>query len=93
VVFDPLHSHAITHFRDTLGPRELVEEVLPSQVLDDEVALYDIDMERVIGRTDGVDTDKTDDIVYAKRLNRHTYTYRYARQGGKLNQSFLFGGP
>ena len=36
VVFDPVHSHATTHFRDTPGLRELVEQVLPAQVLEEE---------------------------------------------------------
>lgn len=31
-------------------------------------------MKRVIGLTDGVEIDETDELIYAKRKNRDTYT-------------------
>jgi hypothetical protein len=74
VTFDPQGSHAATHFADNPGLRKIVEEALPSLVLEGLWLSFDTDMGRIIGLTDGVTTDASDEIVYAKRKGRDYYT-------------------
>jgi hypothetical protein len=74
VVFDPEHSHAATHFDDTPQLREAVNQVIANTVTTGEDMWFEMDMGRVAGVSDLVDTDETDEIVYAKRLSRDTYT-------------------
>jgi hypothetical protein len=78
VVYDPETSHAATHFKDEPGLRELVIEVLEQTVTTDEYMWFETDMGRVVGMTSLVETDDSDDIIYAKRLNRDSYT-RFTR--------------
>lgn len=74
VTFDPLYSHTAAHFADNPKLRRVVEEALPGLVLEGEWALFHTDMGRIIGLTDEVMTDASDEIVFAKRLNRDSYT-------------------
>lgn len=70
VVYDPVHSHAATHLEDTSQLKDLVIEVLTSTDLkNDRVETY-VDMGRIVGTSDVVDVDDTDEIVYALRKNR-----------------------
>lgn len=74
VIFDPIHSHAAIHFAETPNLRTLVEELLPRTVLKGDSMEFATDMGRMIGLTDGVKTDHTDELVYAKRKGRNAYT-------------------
>lgn len=70
VVYDPVHSHAETHFEDTPQLKGLVAEVVASMDLKVQEVATHIDMGRVVGTCDVVDVDETDEIVYALRKNR-----------------------
>lgn len=74
VYYDPVHSHAATHFKATPGLKALVQEVLAGIVTTGEYMWSETDMGREVGATDLVETDSTDEIVYAKRQGRSTYS-------------------
>lgn len=74
VVYDPIGSHAATHFADVPELKKLVKEVLEQTVANEDKMWFETDMGRPVGISDLVETDETDEIVYAKRVNRHTYT-------------------
>lgn len=74
VTYDPDNSHVATHIADTPSLPSLVKFVLADTVSTGEAMWFETDMGRVIGVTDLVETDKTDDIIYAKRAGRDTYT-------------------
>ncbi len=75
VVFDPLGSHTATHFKDALGLKELANELLGTMDLDGELIAKDIDLGKVIGNSDVVETSHEDEIVYAMRKNREDQGY------------------
>ncbi len=70
VVFDPIHSHAATHLADTPQIRPLVEAIIQATNLEGDTIKFDTDTGTVIGNSDLVETDETDEIVYAMRTNR-----------------------
>lgn len=74
VYYDPFGSHAATHFADSPGLKELCVEIISHTDLDGEEMLFEKDMGYVIGVTDLVYDSPGDEIVYAKRKNRDTYT-------------------
>jgi hypothetical protein len=74
VWYDPLHSHAATHLADTPYLKRLAQEVISSTVLRGEPLWFETDMGKSVGTTSLVETDETDEIIYAKRLNRQTYS-------------------
>lgn len=74
VTFDPVNSHAATHFEDTPQLASLVKEILANTVLEGELVYFDTDMGRIVGTSDLVETDENDELVYAKRKNRDIYT-------------------
>jgi hypothetical protein len=71
-------SHAATHINDTPNLPELVQELVASLAPNEDNIYIDKDMGREVGLSDLVETDETDKILYAKRLNRDNYT-RFAR--------------
>lgn len=73
VYFDASGSHAATHFEDTPELKALVQEVVGRKDLEGDLVKFDTDMGRVVGTSDLVETDASDEIVYAKRKNRDTY--------------------
>lgn len=75
VVFDPIYSHTATHFDDAPTLRAITIEVLSKMLLEGSVVATDIDMGRIIGNSDVVETDETDDLVYAMRRNREDQGY------------------
>jgi hypothetical protein len=75
VVFDPVHSHAATHFHDNPKLRRLAAEHISTLLLEDELTAMDTDMGRIIGDSDVVDTDNTDNICFAMRKNRRDQGY------------------
>jgi hypothetical protein len=70
VTYDPVNSHAATHLKDTPQLKALVIEALQDMTLEDDTIMTDVDMGRVVGTTDVVKTDSTDEIVYGMRKNR-----------------------
>lgn len=74
VVYDPIGSHAATHFNDTPALEALVIEALRLSTLEGSRILFEKDMGRTIGTTDLVTNEPGDEIIYAKRLNRDIYT-------------------
>ncbi|MDB5184788.1 MAG: hypothetical protein JWN38_596 [Candidatus Saccharibacteria bacterium] len=75
VSYDPIDSHAATHFDDTPQLKELVIEVLTTSTLVADREAFDIDLGRVVGTTDVVTVDTSDEIVYAVRKNRDDNEY------------------
>jgi hypothetical protein len=75
VYFDPIHSHAATHFADTPQLRELVIEVLKNRDIANNELEFGIDMGRTVGTCDVVDTDDSNDIVYVIRKSRPEQGY------------------
>jgi hypothetical protein len=63
-----------THLKDTPGLKDLVTEVLGQTIPTGEYMWFETDMGREVGVSDLVETDGTDEIVYAKREGRDTYT-------------------
>lgn len=70
VSYDPISSHAATHFEDTLNLKELVIEVIANLDLNGEEISAHFDMGRVVGSCDVVTVDGSDEIVYGVRKNR-----------------------
>lgn len=75
VVFDPVNSHTATHFKDSPNLRTLTKELLQNLELSGELIAKDIDMQRVVGNSDVVATESTDEIIYAMRKNREDQGY------------------
>jgi hypothetical protein len=75
IYYDPMHSHAVTHFKNAPQLKALVIEVLENRELDDTKTEFDIDMGRIIGTTNVVEVDRADEIVYAIRKNRKDQGY------------------
>ena len=74
VYYDPIGSHAATHFADTPNLKELVIELLQNTDLTKDKEHFEYDFEKVVGKSDLIKTQHGDDILYAKRLNRDNYT-------------------
>jgi len=70
VTYDPIYSHASTHFHDTPQLKSLVTEVVGKMDLNGQEIATHVDMERVVGTCDVVAVDNTDEIIYAIRKNR-----------------------
>ncbi len=73
VYYDPIHSHAATHFNDAPELKDVVIEIITNKDLLGNKIEFDKDMSRVVGNMDVVDVDSTDDLLYAKRKNRNEY--------------------
>lgn len=70
VFYDPVGSHAATHFDDTPNLKEIVSEIVSGMDLTDEIVAKEFDMNRPVGDCDVVEIDESDVIVYAMRKNR-----------------------
>lgn len=70
VVYDPDNSHTSTHFNDAPELKILVVELLSKKMLEGDSVAEDVDMGRIIGNSDVVEVNDTDDIVYAMRVKR-----------------------
>lgn len=70
VFYDPIGSHAATHFEDTPNLQSLVIEIIGNLELNGQEIACDFDMGRVVGVCDVVAVDKADEIVYGMRKNR-----------------------
>lgn len=74
VLYDPVNSHTATHFADTTNLKKLAQEILAKKILDEDKMFFDTNMVRIVGKSDLVENDNGDVIVYAKRKNRDVYT-------------------
>ncbi|MDZ7744233.1 MAG: hypothetical protein U5K77_00520 [Candidatus Saccharibacteria bacterium] len=74
VYMNPADSHAPTHFEATPGLEELVREALSTIEATGEEVPVQLDLGIVIGKTECVKVDESDEIVYAIREGRDTYT-------------------
>ena len=70
VTYDPVHSHASTHFRDTPQICPLVKQIIEHTDISGDMMEFDVDTGKLLGTSDLVTTDESDDIVYAIRKNR-----------------------
>ena len=75
---DLASSHALTHFAKHQNLKSLVSETISNIVLDTPIVRLEIDTRSEVGLCDLVSTNETDEIVYAKRPLRHTYS-RFAK--------------
>ena len=74
IYYDPIGSHAATHFQDSLNLKELVVGLLEETMLTGDKEIIEHDFGYTIGKTDLIETAKEDTIMYAKRLNRDNYS-------------------
>lgn len=75
IVFDPVNSHTASHFHDSPSLRNLVLAVLSKITLKGRIIGRDVDMGRVVGKSDVVEVDSRDKIVYAMRKNHAEQGY------------------
>lgn len=75
IVFDPVNSHTATHFNDAPTLRSVARGLLSKMTLEDNLIARDVDMGKVIGTSDVVEIDNSDEIVYAMRKNREDQGY------------------
>lgn len=88
VYIDSDSTHAHTHLSDTPELLRLVKEALGSIIAEGGSVYTEIDMGRIVGKTDLVETRTGDDIVYAKRLNRNIHT-RFVKNRTRANTSHV----
>lgn len=74
VYVDLQSSHAATHIADTPNLLELVQECIADLAPVEDNICLEKDMGRTVGLSDLVETSSTDEVLYAKRLNRDNYT-------------------
>lgn len=67
-------SHALTHFAKHPNLKSLVQKSIVSISFDTPIIRIEIDTNNEIGLCDLVTTTEVDEIVYAQRPLRHTYT-------------------
>lgn len=79
VFLDPANTNVEYHLLETPSLLDLVREVLPSiELTGDEQIVVEKDLGRVVGTTSLVETTDEDEIVYAKRIGRDSYS-RFAK--------------
>lgn len=75
VIYDPINSHTATHFNDAPNLRNITIKLISNTRLSENIVAKDIDMGEIIGNSDVVDVDDTDEIIYAIRKNREDQGY------------------
>lgn len=79
VFLDSMNTHIDYHLLETPNLIDLVVEVLPSiSVMNKRQVVVERDLGRIVGTTNLVETTSKDDIIYAKRIGRESYS-RFAR--------------
>lgn len=79
VLLDYANTNVEYHLLETPHLLDLVSEVVPLITLSDEAQqVIEYDMGRVVGTTNLVETTDADEIVYAKRIGRESYS-RFAK--------------
>lgn len=74
VYFDENSGHAATHFNNHPNLEKVVSDTLTKIVATQDIERHDTDTGEIIGNTDLVETDPTDDVVYALRKGRTIYS-------------------
>lgn len=74
VYVDMEKSHAATHFKDCPQLLDVVKRSIPKINIEGEELRIEFDTNEEVGRTDLVETNDTDEIVYALRLHRDRYS-------------------
>jgi len=74
IYYDDESSHAATHLAATPQLLPVLKEFLATQSFDAEETALDHDAGQIIGNTDLCRVTDADEIIYAKRPNRDTYT-------------------
>jgi hypothetical protein len=74
VWYDSVDSHAATHIADTPNLDKLAAEVVEQTDISGPFMLFHVDLGRVVGKSDLVENDPDDELVWAKRKNREEYT-------------------
>lgn len=88
VYLEPDTSHAVTHFAHQSKLRAAVEKVIPTLDGGPDWIRIEHDTGDVVGTTDLVATTDGDDIVYAKRPRRQTYS-RFVKGKQSLPTSWI----
>lgn len=70
VTYDPIDSHAATHFEDTPQLKNLVKELISGLDLSGREIARHYDMGRIVGTCDVVNVGSAEEIVYGVRKNR-----------------------
>jgi hypothetical protein len=78
VYVDMENSHASTHFADTPKLLAVVKAILPTVEANEDHMRFDIDTREEVGTTSLIETNESDEIVYALRPNRDRYS-RFVR--------------
>lgn len=86
VWFDPKGSHAATHFlADPKLPQYIKDAIEDLEAAEPNI-YTEVDCGQPIGHSDLVATDLTDEIIYAKRVGRATFTrFTKSRQPAPTN--------
>lgn len=74
VYYDPINSHVATHFQDTPKLKTLVKKLLSTHSFKEKEIYQEYKISKIVVFSDLVTTDDSDEIIYAKRLNREGYT-------------------
>lgn len=88
VCIDLENSHAATHVAENPELLILAKEVIPHIELKGEEVAIQYDVGRIVGKMDLVRTSDSDEIIYAKRKNRDTFT-RFAKNREPQDTSFV----
>lgn len=79
VFLDQSNTNVAYHFLETPDLINLVREVLPTiDLMNEYQVVVERDLGRIVGTTNLVETTGDDEIVYAKRVGRDTYS-RFAK--------------
>ena len=78
VHYEDKGSHTATHLADTPQLYQLIQDYLSKQSFHEDELQIEHNAGKIVGNTDLVETDENNDIIYAKRLNRDSYT-RFVR--------------
>lgn len=90
ILLDYENTNVEYHLLETLSLLELVNEALPFLIIgDDDQAVLERDMGRVVGTTNLVETTDRDEIVYAKRVGRERYSRFVKNRDVKPSQSIV----
>lgn len=88
VWYDPVTSHAATHFSSEPGLQQSVKAVISNLDLTEDSVYTEINFDHPVGMTDLATTDETDEIIYAKRIGRDIYT-RFTKSRSQLSTKTL----
>ncbi len=74
ITWDSVNSHAMTHFADAPGLKEIVKRIIEARkIANGRLISLDIDMGKPVGESGLVKTNENDELIYAIRKNRNTY--------------------